>query len=127
MKLRLEYQGHIFRAYVIVLSDGSCPYDEFNDRLIRNDLASHRSLIDTIKRHADTGPINNKEKSRYIGGIMKLWEFKTRRGDRLLYSYLSNRRTVLITGFHKGTPAKREFLRAERILSQYIGETGDGR
>jgi hypothetical protein len=73
-------------------------------------------------RHADYGPLKNNRKSRHIEKYRYIYEFKTMQGDRLLYFYLPNRRTVLTHGFHKGVPAQKEYKKAESMMKQYLRE-----
>lgn len=119
-------RGKMFNIYAVVLDSGSCPAESFLDQLRRRDQASHRSLINVITRHADHGPLRNKKKSKVIEGRTNLLEFKTHRGDRLVYFYLRDQKTVLTHGFHKGASASGEFDRAEEMRDQYLREADDG-
>jgi len=109
----------VFNIYAIVLDDDSCPADDFLKQLKHQDLASHKSLVNILTRHADHGEIRNKKKSRVIENRANLLEFKTHQGDRLVYFYLPGRMTVLTHGFHKGVPASSEYDRAEAMRDQY--------
>ena len=119
MLLRLLKRGSVFSIYAIVLNDDSCPADDFLKQLKHQDLASHKSLVNILTRHADHGEIRNKKKSRVIEDRANLLEFKTHQGDRLVYFYLPGRMTVLTHGFHKGVPASAEYDRAEAMRDQY--------
>ncbi|MBI4330130.1 MAG: type II toxin-antitoxin system RelE/ParE family toxin [Chloroflexi bacterium] len=126
MRLRLEYRGNKFDIYAIVLDNGDCPAVAFKDRLKQEHFASYGSLVHTMKEHADSGPILNITRSRAIKGRSNLFEFKSKRGDRMLYFYLSGRRTVLTHGFHKGDPEKAEYEKAEKMRAQFTMEHKDG-
>jgi hypothetical protein len=71
--------------------------------------------------------IRNYHKSRVIAGRENLLEFKTKRGDRLMYFYLPGHRTILTHGFHKGAVESSEYDRAERIRNQYYREIENGK
>lgn len=122
MRLALQYRGQRFMIYAIVCNDESCYAVDFLDHVKRNNLASHKSLINIIKRHADFGGIWDKAKSRVIRGRNNLLEFKSKQGDRLLYFYGPQGMTVLISGFHKGAPVQDEYDKAETIRDQYLRE-----
>jgi hypothetical protein len=126
MRIALQYQGQKFNIYAIVCDDESCPVISFLDYLRKTNTPSHRSLVSIYTRHADHGQLRNIRKSRPIKGHKNLFEFKSTQGDRLLYFYLPDRKTVLTHGFHKGAPAKEEYDRAERMREQYREEVGDG-
>ena len=125
MKLSKQISGQKFCIYYIVFDDGSCPAGDFLEQLKQNNVASHRSLVILLKRHAEYGQIMNERKSKCIEGRRNLFEFKSSQGDRLTYFYLKGWRTVLIHGFHKGAPAGTEYDRAERIRDQYLREVED--
>lgn len=127
MELRQLKIGLIFNIFAVVLNNGTCPAEEFLERVRRNDLASHRSLVNILTWHADHGPIKNKRKSRVIEDRENLLEFKTSQGDRLVYFYLCDHRTVLTHGFHKGAVASVEYDRAETIRDQYRREVENGK
>ena len=120
MILRLLKNGSVFNIYAIVLDDDSCPTDDFLSQLKHQDLASHKSLVNILTRHAEHGEIRNKRKSRVIEDRENLLEFKTYQGDRLVYFYLPRRMTVLTHGFHKGVLASAEYDRAEAMRDQYL-------
>ena len=120
MILRLLKSGVVFSIYAIVLDDNSCPADDFLKQLRHQDLASHKSLVNILTRHADHGEIRNKRKSRVIEDRNNLFEFKTYQGDRAVYFYLPGRMTVLTHGFHKGVSASAEYDRAEAMRDQYL-------
>ena len=120
MKLRLLKNGLVFSIYAIVLDNDFCPADDFLKQLEHQDLASHKSLINILTRHADHGEIKNKTKSRVIEDRKNLLEFKTYQGGRLVYFYSPGRRTILTHGFHKGVPASAEYDRAEAMRDQYL-------
>ncbi len=126
MRLKLEFRGQKYDIYAIVRDDGSCPFDSFLERLKKENAGSYKSMVSTLRRHSDSGPITSVKKSRQIEGHGKLWEFKTRQGDRLLYFYMPGGRTVLVHGFHKGKPseAEVEFEKAARLRDQYLALQG---
>jgi hypothetical protein len=127
MELRLLKSGFNFNILAVVLNNGTCPAAEFLEQVKQNDLASHRSLVNILIWHADHGPIMNKRKSKVIKDRKNLLEFKTRQGDRIVYFYLRDRRTVLTHGFHKGAVASAEYDRAETIRNQYCMEVENGK
>ncbi len=120
MILSLQYLGERFNIYAIIDDDGSCPTVDFLEQVKQNDPTSHKSLVNIYTRHADHGPIKNIRKSRYVKGRRNrnLLEFKSNQGDRIIYFYLPDGKTVLTHGFHKGTPAEVEYRKAERIRDQ---------
>ncbi len=120
MRLRLLKSGSAFNIYAIVLDDDSCPADDFLKQVKQQDLASHKSLVNILLRHAGHGEIRNKRKSKVIEGRANLLEFKTYQGDRLVYFYLQGSKTVLTHGFHKGVPASAEYDRAEAMRDRYL-------
>jgi hypothetical protein len=126
MRLKLLIPGKMFNIYALVLNNGDCPAEVFLEKTRRGDLISYRSLINILTRHADHGALRNKKKSRVIEGRTNLLEFKTHRGDRLVYFYLRDQKTVLTLGFHKGASASAEFDRAEAMRDQYLEEADDG-
>ncbi len=89
---------------------------------------NRKAMLAVLREHARRGPMFNDRVSRSLGG--GIFEFKTRRGDRLLWFYPSNAhgRTVITHGFHKGgdkTPTT-EIDRAKKIEFDYydcLGET----
>jgi len=127
MRLRLLQRGLIFSIFAVVLDDGTCLAEGFLEQVKQNDPASHKSLVNILTRHANHGPINNKKKSRVIGGRENLLEFKTTQGARLVYFYLPGGKTVLTHGFYKGAIASTEYDRAERIRDQYCREVENGK
>jgi hypothetical protein len=126
MILELQYRGQEFSIYAIVCNDQSRPAVDFLEQVKQNSPASHKSLVNIYKRHADYGPIRNIRKSRYVEGRRNLLEFKSTQGDRLLYFYLPGRKTVLTHGFHKGVSAEAEYDKAERMRDQYLREVENG-
>jgi len=116
----------MFSMYAVVLDNGTCPAEDFLEQVKQRDPASHKSLVNIIARHADYGQIRNKRKSRFIKDRGGLLEFKTHQGDRLVYFYLPDRRTVLTHGFHKGAFASDEFDKAEAMRDQYRKEAENG-
>jgi hypothetical protein len=126
MKIELQYRGQKFDIYAIVLNDGSCPAIEFLEQLKQNDIASHKSIINIFKRHAEAGPILNIIKSRQIGGHPNLFEFKSKQGARLIYFYLPGRKTVMTHGFKKGARAEQEYDKAEKMRTEYLKEVNNG-
>lgn len=130
MKLAIQYRGQIFTIYAIVRDNGSCPAVDFLERLKQENGSSHKSLVNLLIRHADHGQLANERKSRPIKGrnskIGRLFEFKTKQGDRLLYFYEQGQKTILIDGFHKGSPPQREYKKAEGMRDEYLGEGENG-
>lgn len=122
MILRKIKNGSKFRIFAIVLDDGTCPTEEFLESLKNTDSSSFKSLINLFNRHADYGPILDIEKSRPIETEENLFEFKTRRGARLMYFYCPGGNTIITHGFKKGDPPRPQYNRAinlrERICSQ---------
>ena len=93
MELRRLKTGLIFSVDAVVLNNGACPAEAFLERLRQNDLASHKSLVNILTRHADHGEMRNKKKSRVIEDRENLLEFKTQQGDKsciLLFTWLEN-------------------------------------
>lgn len=127
MELKCLKTGLIFSIYAVVLNNGSCPVEEFLEQIKQDDLTCHKSLVNILTRHADHGEMRNKKKSRVIEGRRNLLEFKTNQGDRLMYFYLPDRKTVLTHGFHKGAVASIEYDRAETIRDQYLREVENGK
>jgi hypothetical protein len=127
MKLRLIYRGALSSINAIVLDNGDCPAQDFLNYLERNDIASHKSIKSILIKHAELGGIRNYHKSRVITGRENLLEFKTKRGDRLMYFYLPGHKTMLTHGFHKGAVESSEYDRAERIRNQYYREIENGK
>ena len=127
MTLSLQYRGQVFSIYAIVFDDESCPAIDFLKQVKQNNPASHKSLVNIYTRHAEHGQIRNIRKSKAVKGHRNILEFKSEQGDRLLYFYLPDRKTVLTHGFHKykGTPAKTEYNKAERMRNQYLEEVGN--
>ncbi len=113
MRSSIQYRGHRFGIYALVLDDGRCPTVEFLAQVKRDDPASHRFLVHRYTAHAESGPSLNREQSRTIAGRENLFEFKSRRGDRLLYFYLPDSVTVLTNGFHKGARPSRSSTEPE--------------
>jgi hypothetical protein len=126
MRLKLLKTGKMSSIYAVVLDNGTCPAEGFLEQVRRRDLASHKSLINILTRHADHGVLRNKRKSKVIEGRANLLEFKTRQGDRLVYFYLPDRKTVLTHGFRKGASASSEFDKAEAMRDQYRREADNG-
>ena len=126
MRLKLQRQGRKFAIYAVLLDNSKCPAFDFLEEAKRNNPASHKSLVNILKRHADFGQIGNERKSRVLEGYRGLLEFKSRQGDRLLYFYLPDWKTILTHGFHKGAPEKAEYDRARAIKDQYLREEGNG-
>ncbi len=126
MRLKLLQAGKMFSIYAVVLDNGSCPAWIFLEQVRRRDRASHKSLVNILTRHADHGAIRNERKSRVIKGRANLLEFKTRQGDRLLFFYLRDQKTVLTHGFHKGASESDEYDKAEAIRDQYGREEDNG-
>jgi hypothetical protein len=87
-----------------------CPAEVFLSQLPR---ISRQSLVRTITKHAERGPLKIEAKSRSLGN--GIFEFKTRQGDRLLYFYGGSRTTILTHGFRKGAKVSQERTRAEHM------------
>jgi hypothetical protein len=126
MRLKLLKAGGRFSIYAVVLDNGTCPAEVYLEQVRRRDLASHKSLVNILTRHADHGAIRNERKSRVIKGRRRLLEFKTNQGDRLLFFYLRDQKTVLTYGFHKGASESDEYDKAEAIRDQYSREEDNG-
>jgi hypothetical protein len=126
MRIEPQYKGQKFSIYAIVVDDGSCPTVEFLEQLKSNDIASHKSIVNILKRHAECGQILNTIKSRPIKGRNNLFEFKSKQGARLMYFYLPGRKTVLTHGFKKGAPAEEEYDKAEKMRDQYLEGVNNG-
>ncbi len=127
MELRRLKRGSRFSIDAVILNNGDCPAEDFLERVKQNDIASHKSFVNILNRHADYGEIRNIRKSRVIEGRRNLLEFKTNQGDRLVYFYLPGGRTVLTHGFHKGAIASIEYDRSETIRDQYCREVENGK
>ena len=110
MKLISIMKGAKFGIFAIDTSDEvfieACPAKEF---ITQMEESSRKSLTAILKRHADQGPIFNKEKSRPLW--QGIYEFKTRQGDRVYYFYDSGRLTILTHGSIK--PSGQAQLAAE--------------
>lgn len=122
MRLKLSYRGAKSSIYVVILPNGTSPALEFLEGLERHSPASHRSMAQRYKRHADHGMIRNKKISRHITGRGNLYEFKTHQGDRLLYFNRPRGGIVLTNGFHKEDPEQRAFDRAEKIRDDFLAQ-----
>ena len=118
--------GSKFNIYALVLDNGTCPAEDFLEQVKQRDPASLKSLINVLTRHAEYGEIRNERKSRVIKGRRNLLEFKTNQGDRLLYFYLPDYKTVLTHGFHKGASESDEYDKAEAMRDQYRKEADNG-
>ncbi len=127
MNRLIQYRGQRFTISAIVLDSGDCPAVEFLQQVKQDDLASYKSLAAILERHADCGQIWNKQKSRAVKGHLKIFEFKSNQGDRLLYFFQAGHMTLLTNGFHKGDPEKAAYEKAERIREQYLKECGNDR
>lgn len=79
----------------------------------------YRAMIHRIQKHADAGPLTNREHSRSVGD--EIFEFKTTFGDRMLYFYDSRvrGRTVLTNGFTKGDSLDNARRVARRLKEQW--------
>lgn len=126
MRLKLLRDGSKFNIYALVLDNGTCPAEDFLEQVKQRDPASLKSLINVLTRHAEYGEIRNERKSRVIKGRRNLLEFKTNQGDRLLYFYLPDYKTVLTHGFHKGASESDEYDKAEAMRDQYRKEADNG-
>jgi len=126
MRSTLLKNGRMFSIHAIVLDNGTCPAVDFLKQVKLRDVSSHKSLVNILTRHADYGQIRNKRKSRVIEGRANLLEFKTNQGDRLVYFYLPDYKTVLTHGFHKGATASHEYDKAEGMRDLYCMEVENG-
>jgi hypothetical protein len=122
MKVVTLRKGIKFQVDALVLNDGICPSMLFLEKLKMDEPSSHRSLLNIINLHADYGPILNEQKSRDIHGFPGIFEFKTKKGARLLYFYLPDKITVIVDGFKKGEPAKNEYQKAFNLMIAYKKE-----
>lgn len=122
MNIELLLRGQKFFIYGLVGNDGSCPILDFLNQLKLENPACHRSIFTVLERHASSGPILNKKKSRSIKGHNDLYEFKSPQGARLPYFYLPGGKTVITHGFKKGSLARVEFKKAANLLNQYLEE-----
>jgi hypothetical protein len=83
------------------------------------------STIDIRPQHSDIGQIWNPKKSRTIISAPGILEFKNPQGDRILYFYTRDGKTVLTHGFHtphKQALEKQEHSKARAIKEQYDRE-----
>ena len=126
MKLKLLKNGLIFNIYAIVLDNGDCLAEEFLEQLKTTNPSSHKSFVNILNRHADHGPLINERKSKVLKDRKNLLEFKTHHGDRIMYFYLPDRKTLLTHGFHKGAPESQEYDKAESIRDRYCKEIKNG-
>lgn len=106
MKLILFHQGRKFAVWAITLNDGTCPAFEFLENLRRNNPASHKNIVATVTRHADTGQIMNERKSRAIEGRRGLFEFKSRQGTGFFISICQAGKQLSPTGSTKARPQR---------------------
>ncbi len=86
--------------------------------------SSRKSLTAILKRHKDHGPVRNKEKSRPLWH--KIYEFKTRQGDRMYYFYDIGRLTILTHGSIKPKEQQlsAEVSRAVSLKDLYFDSKG---
>lgn len=120
MELELIREGPAFDIYALSWTRGGvrhCPAQEF---MVGMSAASRQSLLGVLRRHAETGPIRNTGKSRLLAE--RIFEFKSRRGDRLLYFYHPWRRglTIVTHGFRKGARLRTEIERAHTLRREYL-------
>jgi hypothetical protein len=57
MNIFLQYRGKRSSIYALIIEDGTCPAIDFLEQLKFNNPASHKSLVNVLTRHADTGVI----------------------------------------------------------------------
>ena len=125
MRLVLQYRGVRSNINVVVISDGKSPALEFLKELEKRNKKAHRTLVRRYENHANVGPSRNIQHSRMIKNHGNLYEFKTRSGERLLYSYHPNGSTILLNGFEKGDPAEQQFRRGARLRDQILRQEED--
>lgn len=116
MRLKFLREGAKFSIWGIDLGDGTiedCPALNFISGLNKIEQGK---VLQLLKLHADHGPIMNQQKSRLLrDGI---YEFKSGR-YRILWFYMSGRRTVLTHQFEKGDSLEQEIDRAIRIRAEF--------
>ena len=120
MDLTLLEEGPVFVVYALSWTRGGSDYCPAREFIGSVSAASRRSLLGVLRHHAVTGPIPNTGKSRLLeDGI---FEFKSRRGDRLLYFYHPWRRgvTIVTHGFRKGARLRTEIERAHTLRREYL-------
>jgi hypothetical protein len=121
MKLVPIMEGTKFKIWAVDISDNpsikDCPAEDF---ILQMGETSRKSLVATLKRHKDHGPVLNEEKSRYL--YQDIYEFKTRQGDRVYYFYDINQFTILTHGSvkPKGKQLSNEVSRAVEIKDLYF-------
>ena len=120
MRLVMLITGLRFGIYAIVMRrDGFeyCPVEEFMAQML---APSRKSMLNLLRRQAETGPILNEQKSRLLQD--GLFEFKSRQGDRLLYFYhpFQRGRIIITHGFHKGARLRVEIDRANDFRAEYL-------
>ena len=126
MRLIPIMKGDKFRVLAIDTSDDpsikACPVEEF---ITQMEKSSKNSLSNILRRHADRGPIINKEKSRLLWD--DIYEFKTRQNDRMYYFFDSGGLTILTHGSIK--PKKKqlstEVQRAVTMRNLYLDMKGE--
>jgi phage-related protein len=127
MGVELIYRGAISEVYAWS-SGGFCDVREFLRGLEQESNGDAEGLRRLIKRTADNGPIHNKEQCRKLEGkhCEDLFEFKARRGARILWFYDKGKIIVCAHAFVKkgqATPRK-EIDKAQEVRQQYHREKG---
>lgn len=74
-------------------------------------------MLHIVQKHATSGPLLNVQVPRDLGD--NIYEFKTMAGDRLLYFYDPDRRTVLTNGFSKRDSLRVAKSRAMRMREEW--------
>ena len=120
MRLKEIGRGAKFTLYALDFGQGDqedCPALDFLSELERTNVRSHRRFISLLLRHADAGPIKNREFSNPLrDGV---FEFKTEYTDRLLYFYEPAGATILTHGFKKIPNYNREIDTAISYRAQW--------
>lgn len=120
MWLQLEYSGDKTDIYSLVLPNGQSPARDFLENLRRRDSGSHKTMVRRYEYHARSGATRVNQQGHKINGYGNLAVLKTRQGDRLLYFEHTQRRTVLLLGYYKGDPAKREYKKAVTLRNDLL-------
>ncbi len=120
MQLQLEYSGVKTDIYSVVLPNGQSPARVFLEDLQRRDIGSHKTMVRRYEYHANYGPTRVKQQGHKINGYGSLAVLKTHQGDRLLYFEHTQRRTILLIGYRKGDPARREHKRAATLRNDLL-------
>ncbi|MGA2445205.1 MAG: type II toxin-antitoxin system RelE/ParE family toxin [Opitutaceae bacterium] len=93
-----------FRIYAIGEND-SFPVVDFLEDLQQSNEDSYQTLIAVLEYVATQGPIiNEKRKSRCVDRKHRIFEFKTKDGNRVLWFYDANSVIICVNGFSKPKP-----------------------